>query len=49
MSTAARVVSLPQLSAATEVLVQDKGKNPPPNSDTCESEPEPNRIFVRPR
>ena len=25
------------------------GENPPPNSDTCESEPEHNRIFVRPR
>jgi len=30
--------------------VQDEeGENPPPNSDTCESEPENNRIFVRPR
>ena len=29
--------------------VQDEGENPPPNSDTCESEPEHNRIFVRPR
>jgi len=29
--------------------VQDEGENPPPNSDTCESEPEQNRIFVRPR
>ena len=28
--------------------VQDGGKTPPPNSDTCESEPEHNRIFVRP-
>ena len=29
--------------------VQDESKNPPPNSDTCESESEHNRIFVRPR
>jgi len=29
--------------------VQDEGENPPPNSDTCKSEPEHNRIFVRPR
>jgi len=29
--------------------VQDEDENPPPNSDTCESEPEYNRIFVRPR
>ena len=29
--------------------VQDEGENPPPNSDACESEPEHNRIFVRPR
>jgi len=29
--------------------VQDEVENPPPNSDTCESEPERNRIFVRPR
>ena len=29
--------------------VQDEGETPPPNSDTCESEPEHNRIFVRPR
>ena len=28
--------------------VQDEGENPPPNPDTCESEPEHNRIFVRP-
>ena len=27
--------------------VPDEGENPPPNSDTCESEPEHNRIFVR--
>ena len=26
--------------------VRDEGENPPPNSDTCESEPEHNRIFV---
>ena len=29
--------------------VQVKSENPPPNSDTCESEPEHNRIVVRPR
>ena len=29
--------------------VQDEGKKNPPNSDTCESEPEHNRIFVRRR
>jgi len=29
--------------------IQDEGENPPPNSDTCESESEHNRIFVRPR
>ena len=29
--------------------VQDEGENPPPNSDTSESEPEHNRIFVRTR
>ena len=29
--------------------VQDEGEKPPPNSDTCESGPEHNRIFVRPR
>jgi len=29
--------------------LQDEGENPPPNSDTRESEPERNRIFVRPR
>jgi len=29
--------------------VQDEGENPPPNSDACESEPEHNRICVRPR
>jgi len=29
--------------------VQDESENPPLNSDTCESEPEHNRIFVRPR
>jgi hypothetical protein len=29
--------------------VQDEGDPPPPNSDTCGSEPEDNRIFVRPR
>ena len=29
--------------------VQDERENPPPNSDTCESEPEHNRLFERPR
>jgi len=29
--------------------VQDGRENPPPNSDTCESEPEHNRLFERPR
>ena len=29
--------------------VKDEGKNTPPNSDTCESEPEHSRIFVRSR
>ena len=29
--------------------VYDESKNPPLNSYTCESEPEHNRIFVRPR
>jgi len=29
--------------------VQDEGEKPPLNSDICESEPEHNRIFVRPR
>ena len=24
--------------------VQDEGENPPPNSDTCESEPEHDRL-----
>ena len=28
--------------------VQDERENPPPNSDTCESEPEHNRLFERP-
>ena len=28
---------------------QDEGETPPPNSDTCESEPKHNRILVRPR
>ena len=27
--------------------VQDEGENPPPNPDTCESEPKHNRIFVQ--
>jgi hypothetical protein len=31
------------------VQAQDEGETPPTNSDTCESEPEHNRIFVRPR
>ena len=29
--------------------VQGEGENPPPNSDTYESEPEHNRIIVQPR
>ena len=29
--------------------VQDGRENPPSNSDTCESEPEHNRLFERPR
>jgi len=29
--------------------VQDGSENSPPNSDTCEPEPEYNRIVVRPR
>ena len=29
--------------------VQDERENLPPNSDTCESEPKPNRLFERPR
>ena len=29
--------------------VQDERENPPPNSYTCESEPEHNRLFERPR
>jgi len=30
-------------------LVQDEGLKKTPNSDTCESGPEHNRTFVRPR
>jgi len=28
---------------------QDEPENPPPNLDTCESEPEHNRLYERPR
>jgi len=41
--------SVQDLDLEERKSVQDEGGNPPPNSDTCESEPEHNRIFVRPR